>query len=81
MAAELFEIEGTWEDILARADELRGKRLRVSVLDEVEEGHPDDPARRRSTGADLLKHAVGWAGDDFEECLQAVYDSRSKAKF
>lgn len=26
-------IEGTWEEIAARADELRGKQLRVTVLE------------------------------------------------
>ena len=26
-------IEGTWEEIAARADELRGKKLRVTVLE------------------------------------------------
>ena len=26
-------IEGTWEEIAARADELRGKRVRVTVLE------------------------------------------------
>ena len=26
-------IEGTWEEIAARADELRGKQLRVEVVD------------------------------------------------
>ncbi len=29
-----LEIEGTWEEILKRAPELRGRRLRVSVIDD-----------------------------------------------
>lgn len=31
--------------------------------------------------ADLAKFAQGWAGDDLEECLQAVYDNRTEAEF
>jgi hypothetical protein len=36
---------------------------------------------RPSSGRSLLRHAGKWQGDDFEACLQAVYDSRSPAKF
>jgi hypothetical protein len=34
-------IEGRWEEILARADEFRGKRVRLTVL--------DDPAKPAPT--------------------------------
>jgi hypothetical protein len=37
-----------------------------------------------TTGASLLealKSMGTWQGDDFEECRQAVYDSRSATKF
>ena len=73
-------LEGTWEEIKSHEHELNGHRVRLTVLDDENSGK-DDPESRRSTAADLLKHAVGWAGDDFEECLQAVYDNRSKARF
>lgn len=33
---------------------------------------------RQGSGKSLLKHAGTWKGDDFEECLQAVYDNRSQ---
>jgi hypothetical protein len=36
---------------------------------------------RPGSGRSLLRHAGTWEGDDFEECLKAVYDSRSEAKF
>ena len=29
-----------------------------------------------STGADLLRFAGTWQGDDFEDCLEAVYEAR-----
>ena len=33
---------------------------------------------RQGSGKSLLRHAGTWKGDDFEECLQAVYDNRSE---
>jgi hypothetical protein len=36
---------------------------------------------RPRSGRSLLRHAGKWQGEDFEECLQVVYDSRSEAKF
>ncbi|MEO0456145.1 MAG: hypothetical protein AAF152_06115 [Cyanobacteria bacterium P01_A01_bin.114] len=36
---------------------------------------------RDSTAADLLEVAGTWEGDDFEECLQLVYNTRSQVKF
>jgi len=37
--------------------------------------------RRGSTGQDLLKFAGTWHGDDLEECLEFIDETRSKAKF
>jgi hypothetical protein len=34
-----------------------------------------------SQAEDLLKFAGTWQGDDFEECLQLVYETRSQAEF
>lgn len=39
------------------------------------------PIIRGSKAEDLLKFAGTWQGDDFEECLQLVYETRSQAKF
>ncbi len=36
---------------------------------------------RPASGRSILRHAGTWFGDDFEECLQAVYATRGKAKF
>jgi hypothetical protein len=36
---------------------------------------------RPASGRSILRHAGTWSGDDFEECLQAVYATRGKAKF
>lgn len=41
----------------------------------------DEPILTDSTGADLLEFAGTWQGGDFEECLQAVYETRSPAEF
>ncbi|MGH2559578.1 MAG: hypothetical protein ACRDJH_10980 [Thermomicrobiales bacterium] len=39
------------------------------------------PDQRESTVDDLLQFAGTWVGDDFEECLEAVYASRSLVEF
>lgn len=39
------------------------------------------PIIRGSKAEDLLKFAGTWQGDDFEECLQLVYETRSQAEF
>ncbi len=80
MAIDVTELEGTWEEILKHDPELRGRRVRLTVLDAIH-GHPDDPATRRSTGKDLLKAAVGWAGDDLDELRDEVKRMRGKARF
>jgi hypothetical protein len=39
------------------------------------------PILRGSKAEDLLKFAGTWQGDDFEECLQLVYETRYPAEF
>ena len=39
------------------------------------------PILRGSKAENLLKFAGTWQGDDFEECLQVVYETRSPAEF
>ncbi|BAZ17597.1 hypothetical protein NIES4071_94770 [Calothrix sp. NIES-4071] len=36
---------------------------------------------RPASGRSILRHAGTWQGDDYEECLQSVYNSRGRAKF
>ncbi|MFN6537637.1 MAG: hypothetical protein RM021_014875 [Nostoc sp. EkiNYC01] len=40
-----------------------------------------EPILRGSKAKDLLKFAKTWQGNDFEECLQLVYDTRSQTEF
>ncbi|MFN7853020.1 hypothetical protein [Anabaena sp. AL09] len=40
-----------------------------------------EPILRGSKAKDLLQFGGTWQGDDFEKCLQLVYDTRSEAKF
>jgi hypothetical protein len=47
MAKQLLELEGTWEEILARCDQLAGRRVRVTILPER-----DGPAEEGSPGLD-----------------------------
>ncbi|MHC5596956.1 MAG: hypothetical protein ACYTXC_13615 [Nostoc sp.] len=39
------------------------------------------PIIKGSKAEDLLKFAGTWQGDDFEKCLQLVYETRSPAEF
>ncbi|AFZ59356.1 hypothetical protein H6G54_03470 [Anabaena cylindrica FACHB-243] len=40
-----------------------------------------EPILRGSKAKDLLQFAGTWQGEDFEKCLQRVYDTRSEAEF
>jgi hypothetical protein len=83
MTSQPIELEGTWEEIAAHAAELAGRRVRVTVLpDKSQPSSPEAPPPfRPPSGRSLLRHAGAWAGDDFEECLQLVYDTRSEIEF
>jgi hypothetical protein len=39
------------------------------------------PEARRSTAAALLKYAPGWKGDDLEEVIATVTNTRTKTRF
>lgn len=41
----------------------------------------NQPSLRPGSGRSILRHAGKWQGDDFEDCLQSVYDTRSEAQF
>jgi hypothetical protein len=83
MSAQLLELEGTWEEIAARASEFEGRRVRLIVLpEEGSEPFPDGaPEARLSTAASLLRYAGTWAGGDGEALLKEVYATRSRARF
>lgn len=80
---EPLELEGTWEEIVANSAKLAGHRVRVTVFsDEPESSSPETPTSlSHSTAESLLKYAGTWEGDDFEECLQLVYDTRARIEF
>jgi hypothetical protein len=80
---DLLELEGTWEEIVAYSDKLAGHRVRVIVLhDKSESSSTQTPTPlSHSTAESLLKYAGTWEGNDFEECLQLVYDSRGQIEF
>lgn len=83
MTSEPLELEGTWEEIVTHSDDLAGRRVRVRVLpDEPASPAPETPPPfRPPSSRSLLRHAGTWAGDDFEECLQLVYDTRAPLEF
>lgn len=78
MTSQPLELEGTWEEIVAHSQELAGRQVRLIVLCEVPQTPPD---KSYSTAESLLKYARTWEGEDFEECLGMVYDTRSPLEF
>lgn len=46
---------------------------KISKIDK----NQSSPTLRPRSGKSLLKHAGTWKGDDFEQCLEAVYENRS----
>ena len=41
----------------------------------------NQPSLRPGSGRSILRHAGKWQGDDFEDCLQSVYNARSESQF
>lgn len=77
------EIEGTWEEIVSDSDALAGCQVRVTVLNNSSQSpSPDNPPRFRSgSGHSFLRHAGTWSGDDLEDCLKMVYETRRLLEF
>lgn len=79
------------EKIDNQLDRLSSEKLALvsSFLDSIEgENYTDltsldtiPPIKRGKKIKDLLKHANTWQGDDLEECLNFVRETRSKSKF
>ena len=65
----VLELEGTWEDMLRRSDELSGRRVRISVLEdettmslqEVAERWADEAEKLQPSPPDQPRH-----GDEAE---------------
>ena len=53
---------------------------KLESVEEVAQAQADLPLRPAS-GCSLLRHAGTWQGDDFEECLQSVVESRGQVEF
>lgn len=78
----LQEIESTPDSLLAIILNF------LRFLKQQQQTQPDslhpiiaEPILRGSKAEDLLQFAGTWQGDDFEECLQSVYDDRTLAQF
>jgi hypothetical protein len=65
-------IEGTWEEVARRGDELAGRRVRVTVLDELVASSPPEetrPEEAEETVFDVLSKAglIGCLKSDSNE--------------
>ena len=61
--------------------DLSTEKDETSLAKTKPEAEEATPIIRGSKAEDLLKFAGTWQGDDFEECLQLVYETRSQAEF
>jgi hypothetical protein len=73
-----LEIEGDWEKIISYSDALAGCKVRMTVLSGPPQSpSPDNPVPfRLASGRSLLRHAGTGMGDDLEDCLKIVYETR-----
>ncbi len=78
----LIAIKSTPEPILEQIlDYLEYLKTRATTRTSKVPIQDGEPIWRGSKAKDLLKFAGTWQGDDFEECLQLVYGTRSQAEF
>lgn len=66
-----------------KSKSVRGDTLEnvPSVMPSIPNSSDGEPVLTGSTGTDLLQFSGSWQGDDFEDCLKAVYETRSTAEF
>jgi hypothetical protein len=79
------------QKIESQLDQLSPERLALvsSFLDSLQITAPENsslprklsPIKRGKHAQDLLKHINTWQGDDLEECLDFVRETRSEAEF
>jgi hypothetical protein len=69
------------EQTLDYLEYLKTREQKPQTLSQQVPPKEGEPILRGSKAKDLLKFANTWQGNDFEECLQLVYDTRSQTEF
>lgn len=79
------------QKIETQLDQLSPESLALvsSFLDSIQTAKPIDspslrklsPLKRGKQAKDLLKHTKAWQGDDLEDCLNFVRETRSESQF
>lgn len=73
----LQELENADDAVIAETiGWIRSRKAMQSSTSQIPSG---SPILREAKLGDLLQFAGSWVGDDFEECLEAVYATRSRA--
>ncbi len=73
-------LEGTWEEIAARAEEFNGHRLRVIILD----AKPEKPETEGKTLAELFEGRIGLVSfepDDVSERTEELFGQIIEEKY
>ncbi len=72
--------ESILEEVLSYLEYLKTKHYGSSTKP-ANTSQEMEPILRGSKAKHLLKFAGTWQGDDFEQCLQLVYNTRSQSEF
>lgn len=68
------------EKIEENLSKLSSERLRLAAdfITFLAEQETQEESQSDTVKGSLLSHTETWEGDDFEDCLQAVYETRSQ---
>jgi hypothetical protein len=80
----MLEMEGTWEEILAHAAELAGRRVRLTVLDAAQNGAGEESTPAQQFAAAMLEAEELERGMDFSlpaDSVALVREARSGAMY
>jgi hypothetical protein len=70
-------LEGTWEEIASHADELEGKRVRLTVLEEVVSPLPNEAMLAALREVGEIQQGMGLtSGEGTQALLQDARDGR-----
>ena len=81
MSTPILELEGTWEEVSAHASELAGQRVRLTVLKPSPQSPQETNSFRPASGRPLLSNVGTWVGDDLQQCLEEVVNSRGLVEY
>lgn len=84
MKKSVITIEGIWEDIEKQSTKFSGRRVRITVLSDSSRQASIQKSRKpkdASTTRFLNEFAGSWMGNDLDECINMVKNTRSRTQW